>query len=237
MTVFRSIAFQLYFALMSVAINLAWLPALLGPPRWTQRGIELWGRLTLWGLRVICGLTYEVRGREHLAATPVLYAGKHLAMWDTVVLPVVLPDVALVLKRQLLFIPFYGWYALKSGMIAVDRGAHAKALRSLIAQGKDRLARGRSIAIFPEGTRKKIGAPLDYKPGVAALYTQLGVPCIPFALNSGVFWTGPLRKPGKIVIEFLAPIPPGLKRPAFMAELTTRVETATARLVAEAPPQ
>jgi 1-acyl-sn-glycerol-3-phosphate acyltransferase len=234
MILFRSILFHFYFALMSVVMNLAFLPAFLGPRRWAVRGIEIWGGLTMWGLRVICGLTYEVRGREHLAATPVLYAGKHLAMWDTVVLPLIVRDPALVLKRQLLFVPFYGWYAIKTRMIAVDRGAHAKALRSLIAQGKDRLAAGRSIAIFPEGTRKKIGAAPDYKPGVAALYTHLDVACVPFALNSGVYWEGALRKPGKIVIEFLPAIPPGLRRPAFMAELQMRVETATARLVAEA---
>jgi 1-acyl-sn-glycerol-3-phosphate acyltransferase len=234
MILFRSILFHCYFALMSVVMNLAFLPAFLGPRSWAVRGIEIWGGLTMWGLRVICGLTYEVRGREHLAATPVLYAGKHLAMWDTVVLPLIVRDPALVLKRQLLFVPFYGWYAMKTRMIAVDRGAHAKALRSLIAQGKDRLAAGRSIAIFPEGTRKKIGAAPDYKPGVAALYTHLDVACVPFALNSGVYWKGALRKPGKIVIEFLPAIPPGLRRPAFMAELQSRVEAATARLVAEA---
>lgn len=233
MTLVRSIVFQLYFAVISVVMNIGWAPSFLGPRAWAVRGIELWASLTLWGLRVICGLTYEVRGREHLAGSPVIYAGKHQAMWDTVVLPLLIRDPALVLKRQLLFVPFYGWYAMKTRMIALDRGAHAKALRSLIAQAKDRLNAGRSIAIFPEGTRKKIGAAPDYKPGVAALYTQLGVACVPFALNSGLYWTGAQRRPGKIVVEFLPPIQAGLKRPAFMAELQGRIEAATARLVAE----
>lgn len=237
MIVLRSVIFHLYFALLSTVTCLAFVPAFLGPWQWTARGIEWWGRATLWGLRVICGLSYEVRGRDYIQPGPALYAGKHLAMWDTVVLPVILKRPSLVLKRQLLMVPFYGWYALKARMIALDRSAHAHALRSLIAQAKARIAEGRPIAIFPEGTRKKVGAPPDYKPGVAALYGQLGLTCVPFALSSGVFWTGALRRPGRIVIELLPPIPPGLKRREFMTALETAVEDATASLVAEARAQ
>ena len=230
MVALRSILFHIYFALVSVVMNVGWLPALLGPRGWSAKGIELWGRAVLWGLRAICGLRYEVRGREHIPAGPCIVAGKHQAMWDTVALPVVVKDPALVLKRQLLNVPFYGWYALKSKMIALDRGAHASALRELLRQAKDRLAAGRPVAIFPEGTRKKPGAPTDYKPGVAAIYTQLGVPCVPFALNSGHFWRGWKRYPGTIVVEFLPAIQLGLKRAAFMTELESRIETATAAL-------
>lgn len=230
MVALRSILFQVYFALVSVALNVGWLPALLGPRRWTVKGIELWGRATLWGLKTICGLSYEVRGLQNLPDTPCIVAGKHQAMWDTVVLPLLVKDPALVLKRQLLNVPFYGWYALKARMIALDRGAHATALRALLKQGEDRLKAGRSIAIFPEGTRKKPGAAPDYKPGVAALYTRLDVPCAPFALNSGHFWRGWKRYPGVITVEFLPPIPPGLKRAEFMATLERRIEEATAAL-------
>lgn len=234
MILLRSIVFQIYFAVLSVVMCLAWVPALVGPRRWAMWGIEKWGVLVLAGLRVICGLRYEVRGAQYLSETPQLYAGKHQAMWDTVVLPVLLKRPSLVLKRQLLRVPFYGWYAARAQMIALDRTGHASALRSMVAQARARIAEGRPIAIFPEGTRKKIGAPPDYKPGVAALYGQLGLPCVPFALNSGVFWTGALRRPGTIVIEFLEPIEPGRKRVAFMAELERRIETRTAALVAEA---
>ncbi|MFT3810848.1 MAG: lysophospholipid acyltransferase family protein [Micropepsaceae bacterium] len=235
MVALRSILFQIYFALVSVAMNVAWLPALLGPRRWSVKGVELWGRATLWGLKVICGLRYEVRGREHIPESPCIVAGKHQAMWDTVALPLVVKDPALVLKRQLLSVPFYGWYVRKTKMIALDRGAHAAALRELLRQAKDRLASGRPVAIFPEGTRKKPGAAPDYKPGVAAIYTQLGVSCVPFALNSGHFWRGWKRYPGTIVVEFLPAIPPGLKRAAFMSELETRIEAATAALAPAAP--
>lgn len=234
MVALRSLLFQVYFALVSVAMNVGWLPALLGPRSWSVKGIELWSGAVLWGLRSICGLRFEVRGREHIPAGPCIVAGKHQAMWDTVAIPLIVRDPALVLKRELLYVPFYGWYARKARMIALDRGAHASALRSLLRQSKDRLATGRSIAIFPEGTRKKPGAPPDYKPGVAALYTQLDVPCAPFALNSGHYWKGWRRYPGTIVLEFLPAIEPGLKRPAFMAELQARIEAATVRLGEEA---
>lgn len=234
MVALRSILFQIYFALISVLLNVGWLPALLGPRKWTVTGIQLWSRAVMWGLKVICGLRWEVRGRAHLPAGPCIIAGKHQAMWDTVAVPLLVKDPALVLKRELLMVPFYGWYARKAQMIALDRGAHASALRSLLRQARDRIAAGRAIAIFPEGTRKKPGAPTDYKPGVAAMYTQLGVPCVPFALNSGHFWKGWRRHPGTIVIEFLPAIEPGLKRAEFMSALETGVEAATARLGEEA---
>jgi 1-acyl-sn-glycerol-3-phosphate acyltransferase len=143
---------------------------------------------------------------------------------------------AFVLKRNLLNIPFYGWYARKSGMIAIDREGRASALRMMVIRARAELAAGRSVVIFPEGTRKQPGAVPDYKPGVAGLYGQLNVPCVPVALNSGLYWTGPggfIKNPGKMVIEFLPPIPPGLKRREFMTALEAEIETATARLVAE----
>jgi 1-acyl-sn-glycerol-3-phosphate acyltransferase len=147
-----------------------------------------------------------------------------------------LDDASVVIKRELLRVPFYGWFARKAGMIAIDRGAHAGALRKMAEQGRAVAAEGRSIVIFPEGTRKNPDAAPDYKPGVAGLYTQLRVPCVPVALNSGLFWTGPggfLKKRGRIVIEFLPAIPAGLKRAEFMRTLEQRTEEATAKLVAE----
>ena len=123
MVALRSVLFQVYFALVSVVLNVGWRPALLGPRSWSVKGIELWSQAVLWGLRVICGLRFEVRGREHIPAGPCIVAGKHQAMWDTVAIPVIVRDPALVLKRELLYVPFYGWYARKAKMIALDRGA------------------------------------------------------------------------------------------------------------------
>jgi 1-acyl-sn-glycerol-3-phosphate acyltransferase len=139
------------------------------------------------------------------------------------------------MKRELTWIPWYGWYSVKSKQIIVNRGGHAKALRSMLASAKERVTERRPIVIFPEGTRKAPGTAPDYKPGVAGMYGLLGVPCVPVALNSGLYWPrkGLIRRPGKIIIEFLPAIAPGLKRDAFMAELETRIEGATERLLRE----
>jgi len=136
-----------------------------------------------------------------------------------------------VLKRELLRIPFYGWFLAKAAAIPIDRGAGASALRKMSEAARKVLGEGRPILIFPEGTRKKPRAAPDYKPGVAGLYGLLGVACVPVALNSGVYWTGFLKRPGTIVLEFLEPIPPGLKRDAFMVRLQDRIETATSAIL------
>jgi 1-acyl-sn-glycerol-3-phosphate acyltransferase len=164
----------------------------------------------------------------------VLVAAKHMSMWDTMALYLVLDDPAVVLRRSLTWIPFYGWYVWKAGLIAIDRHGGAQTIRRMAAKAKRMLAEGRSVLIFPEGTRRKVGSPPDYKPGVAALYGQLGVECVPAALNSGVYWTGFIKRPGTIVIEFLEPIPPGMRSRAFMATLVERIESASNALVAEA---
>ncbi|MEQ1864757.1 MAG: lysophospholipid acyltransferase family protein [Micropepsaceae bacterium] len=235
MVTLRSILFQIFFWTFSAIINIAWLPALLLPRQATARGMAIWARVSFWGLKHIAGLDFEVRGRENIPKGPALYAGKHLSMWETVAPHVLFDDPATVMKRQLLYIPFYGWYARKVEMIVIDREAGAKTIRAMIAAAKQCIAEGRPIVIFPEGTRQKLGAPADYKPGVAALYAALDVPCVPFAHNSGLYWPrrGLLRKPGKIIVEALPAIPAGLKRVEFMAELERRIEEATARLLAE----
>ena len=230
----RSAAFNLVFYAMSVVIVIAATPCLVLPRRFTLYAMEAWSHLTLWLLRVIAGTHYEVRGE--LPRGGVLVASKHQSMWDTIVMTAILKDPAMVLKRELLWIPFYGWYAQKARMIAIDRGAAAAAIRRFVSQGKAAVAEGRPVVIFPEGTRSAPGSKLEYKPGVAALYRQLGVECVPAAVNSGLFWArrGFTRRPGTILLEFLPPIPAGLDRKTFMAELETRIETATAKLVEEA---
>lgn len=229
----RSIAFNLSLYVSAVAIGLFATPAFLLP-----RGVAVWvignlSRLVIWLLKVTAGTRYEIRGT--LPTGPALIASKHQSMWDTIIFTAILNDPAMVLKAELLWIPYYGWFSKKANMIAIDRGAGASAIRRLSAQGKAALAANRQIVIFPEGTRAAPGAKLDYKPGVAALYRQLGVPCVPVAVNSGLYWPRRrfLRKPGTIVLEFLDPIAPGLDRQTFMAELETRIETATTRLLAE----
>lgn len=231
MVFLRSCLFFLWFALASVIIAVGGVWVLLLPRHATEILSKTWSRAVLFGLKWIAGLEYEVRGPVPRGS--VLIASKHMSMWDTVTLYLLLDDACAVLKRGLQYIPFYGWYIWKAGSIAIDRDGKASALKKMVAEARAALADRRPILIFPEGTRKNPAMPPDYKPGVAALYTQLGVDCVPVALNSGQFWTGFIKKPGTIVIEFLPPIPPGLKRAAFMETLQDRIENATGKLLVE----
>ena len=166
-------------------------------------------------------------------ARVVLIAAKHQGMLDVIAPFAFLDDACFVMKKELMPLPFFGWFAWKTKMIAVDRAAHAKALKDMVRQTRARLAEGRQILIFPEGTRTTPGEPADYKPGVAAIYRDVDAPCWPVATNSGVHWPahGFKRYPGTVVFEFLPPIPAGLKRAAFMAELESRIETASTALL------
>ena len=231
MTFLRSAIFFLWFALVSAVVCILFLPALILPRRITVWMSRSWSALVFWGLRVFAGASFEVRGT--VPRDCVLVAAKHMSMWDTLALYLVLHDPAVVLKRGLQFIPFYGWYITKAGSIPIDRGGGASTLRKMVASAKRALAQGRPILIFPEGTRKAPNTPPDYKPGVGALYTQLGVPCVPAALNSGLFWTGFKKRPGRIVLEFLEPIPPGMRSRDFMKLVEQRIETASDALVDE----
>ena len=225
----RSALFLLWFALITTILSLIFLPVLALPRGATVWLARVWARTTFWGLKVFTGVDWEIRGRTPQGA--VLVASKHMSMWDTLALYLALDQPAIVLKRELLRIPFYGWFLAKAAAVPIDRSAGARALRKMSEAARAVLAQGRPILIFPEGTRKKPGAAPDYKPGVAGLYSQLGVDCVPVALNSGVYWTGFLKRPGIIVLEFLEPIPPGMKRDAFMTVLESRIETATASIL------
>jgi len=235
MIAFRSLVQVTLFYLWSLVMGLAMVPLLLGPRRWMLWAMARWADGIIPPLRFIVGIRVEIRGLEHLPKGAALIAAKHQCMFDTMAPFAFLPDACLVLKQELTKIPFYGWYALKDRNIVVDRSGHAAALRKLVTDSRERLAEARQLMIFPEGHRMAPGEAPDYKPGVAALYRDLGMPCTPMATNSGVHWPahGFIRKPGVMVFEFLEPIPAGLKRGAFMAELERRIETASNALLAE----
>jgi len=235
-TALRSLAYQLYLYTASAIITLGALPLLVLPRRFTGAGIRFWSRVQLWGAAHITGVRYEIRGQENLPDGPCLIASKHQSMWDTIFWAVAAKDPAIVLKQELTYIPLYGWYALKAGMISINRGSGPSAIRKLVRQGRRAVAEGRPIVIFPEGSRMAPGAPPAYKPGAAALYTHLDIPCVPVALNSGLYWArrAMKRQPGTIVVQILPPIEPGLKRRDFMAKLEGAIEPATQKLVEEA---
>jgi 1-acyl-sn-glycerol-3-phosphate acyltransferase len=196
---------------------------------------RFWASSTLGFLRLMVGIHHEIRGLDRIPREGCIVAMKHQSAWDTLIVPVVLHDPVFVLKRELLLVPFFGWYLARAGSIAVDRKAGAGALRRMLADAQPAAAAGRPIVIFPEGTRVAPGERRLYHPGVAALYQALALPVVPAAVNSGLFWARRsfVKHPGRIILEFLDPIPPGWPRPQLMAELERRIETATAVLVRE----
>jgi 1-acyl-sn-glycerol-3-phosphate acyltransferase len=229
----RSLAFNVGWYAVSFVMALVGAPIiLLTPQRWVLAYAQAWCRVVIWLARVCCGITHEVRGREHLPAGPVLIASKHQSSWETLAFNFLFPGAAIVLKRELFWIPLVGWAMWRVGNVGVDRAAGTNALRRLLKDSRAALDAGRPLLIFPEGTRTAPGAEAPYQPGVAALYSQLKVPVAPVALNSGRFWGRRkfVKRPGRIVVEILPPIPPGLPRARFMDELRQRIETASAAL-------
>ena len=230
--VLRSILFNLLYALWTAGMHILCLPLLFASRGAVQAAGGIWIDGTLWLLKHVAGIDYRVTGTENLPSTPAIYASKHQSAWETLFLSRYLNFPAFVLKKELLSIPLFGWFLKRAGMIAVDRKGGASALRSMARQATETLESGRSILIFPEGTRVAPGQTKPYQPGVAALYTQQKVPVVPVALNSGLFWgrRAFIKKPGTIVVQILPPIPPGLDRKAFMRDLESRIEPAAAAL-------
>jgi 1-acyl-sn-glycerol-3-phosphate acyltransferase len=232
----RSLLFNVLFYVTTTLFVVLGSPLLFGPRRLAMAALAIHARFELWLLKLIVGTKFEVRGAEKLPKGACLVAAKHQSAWETFALIPLFRDPALLMKRELFWIPFHGWFSRKFEMIPVDRDKGPSALRRMLREARKRVADGREIIIFPEGTRRAPGAPPDYKSGVVLLYDALGVPCVPVALNSGVFWPRRSleRRPGTIVVAFLDPIPPGLPKAEFLKRLTGAIETASDRLLAEA---
>lgn len=239
MTFLRSTLFNICFILWGLVSAFLFAPFFFLSPRASVTAGRPWAKLTLWFARVFLGIRHEIRGAEHMVDGPVIYASKHQSAWDTTIFLILFAWPAYVLKRELLRLPFWGWYLWRMQMIAIDRSAGASGMKSMIKQGKAALAQNRPIVIFPEGTRTRVGSEPHYHPGVAALYSMLNVPVIPIALNSGVFWAknAYIKHPGTVIMQFLPPIAPGMKKDAFMARLENDIETASQKLIEEAQSQ
>ncbi len=231
----RSVLFNLVFYINLVLFLVLGSWFFFTPRKWAIRALQAWASNSLFWLRIIAGVRIEVRGRENIPAGACLVAGKHQSLWETFAILPLLDDPAVVLKKELTWIPFYGWFIHKFRMVPVERSTGSRALRTMLDRAAVEVGAGRQIVIMPEGTRRAPDDPPAYKPGAAALYTSLKVPCIPFALNSGLFWPRRqfLRRPGTIVISFLEAIPPGLTKKVFQPRLQAVIEAETAKLVAE----
>ncbi len=233
MIALRSLVFNIVFYVNMIVLMLLAIPTLLMPRGALVWFVRMWSTTSLWWLKVICGTTVEFRGLENIPKGGALVASKHQSLWETFALFQILDDPTFVLKRELQWIPFFGWYTIKYRAIPVNRGGGSNALQEMNRQAAEQARHGRQIVIFPEGTRRAPGAEPAYKYGIAHMYERIGMPCVPIALNSGLFWPRRkfLRFPGVITVEVLPPIPPGLPREEFFRLLQDRIETASQRLL------
>jgi 1-acyl-sn-glycerol-3-phosphate acyltransferase len=219
------ILLTVWTGLFAPVLAVLWL---IGSP---ERGVRLtsrlWARGVLAGLKWLVGLTYAERGRHNIPDEPCLIIANHQSTWETLAFLTLFPDVAIIAKRELLTIPVFSWFLRKSPMILIDRESGSKAVRKMIDESQAALAEGRSVLIFPEGTRKSASVPIEFKRGVELLYTRLDRVVLPVALNSGLFW-GPDRaykRAGTISVSYLDPIEPGLSGSEFTRKAEQLLET------------
>jgi 1-acyl-sn-glycerol-3-phosphate acyltransferase len=236
----RALAANTAFYLNTAIWLIVCIPVLLGPRSWAKRAIQRWALSTLWLLRIVAGIKWEIRGLENLprdehgAQMGCIIAAKHQSTWETFALFPYLENPAYILKAELMRIPLFGAFCTRAGMIAVDRKKGARALREMTDEARDAVTAGSQLIIFPEGTRKAPGAEPDYKSGVTHLYKQLGVPMLPTALNSGLFWPRHQMKryPGTLVVSILPAIPAGQDPRQAASLLQDTIERETDELVA-----
>ena len=238
MLIIRSLAFNVAFYASLILQMLFWAPYyFLSPRRRAWFVPKFWARSSLWLYEKIARTRSEITGQENLPEGSFILAPKHQSFWDAIAFFPYLEDPLYILKRELTWIPFFGWYVLKMRMIPVDRGSRSRALKAVSAATRTEMARNpRQLIIYPEGTRRAPGDVPGYKWGIVELYTQLGVPVVPVAHVAGLYW--PRRKfmryPGTIKARFLKPIPPGLDKDAFMGRLVAETEAACDALLVEA---
>ena len=231
MLMIRSIVYLIAFLVWTLFVAVFALPSLItrDGALWSTR---LWVRGMAFLARYLAGIRFEVRGRENIPDGPCIVAAQHQAAFETYMLFLLFDYPVFILKDSLKMIPLVGWYIWRGGLIAINRGAGASAMRRVLRSANEAIAKGETLLIFPEGTRTPKGQRQEYKPGIVALYHHCDAPLIPMALNSGYFWgkTRLKKTPGTIVFEFLPPIPPGLDRQSFLDTLRTTIESAAAGL-------
>lgn len=227
----RSVLFWLFINAWGAIIPIIYFPVFITKSRnLADRGALTWSRFAIWTLKKLCKIDYQIKGLEKLPKDGAfIVACKHQSMWDTIIMNLIFTRPAYAFKKELLNVPFYGWFLRSMTGIAIDRSGGATALKDLVKQTNHYLQLGHNVIIFPQGTRVPLNGNLSqypYQAGVAALYKACNVKVVPAALNSGVFWGRhkTLKKPGKITLEFLDPIEPGLKREEFMNLIEEKIE-------------
>lgn len=231
MILLRSWIYFFGFLVWTVGVAIICLP-LLTSRRATVFSIRTWVRGIKTMARVICGITFRTEGRENIPSGPCIVAAQHQASFETYLMFLEFQSPVFVLKRELIFIPVIGWYMQRAGLVHVNRGAGASAMRKMLREAQAAVDTGHQVIIFPEGTRAKPGASVPYKPGIVALYTHCDAPLIPMALNTGHFWgkTRILKRPGEIVFHYLPAMPRDLPRDEMLAELRRRIDAASTEL-------
>jgi 1-acyl-sn-glycerol-3-phosphate acyltransferase len=229
-----NMVFYLNVSLWLIAI----LPTLVLPRRCGPWILRNWGASSRWIMKVLAGIDYEIRGLDNLPVGAALIACKHQSAWETFALLPLFSDPTFVMKKELRLLPVFGWFTIKFKMIAIDRSQRRLALQDMLEGARQALAEGRQVIIFPEGTRAAVDAKPRYKWGIAHLYDKLAVPCTPIAHNAGQFWPRQsfLRRPGKVIVDILPPIEPGLAPDVFLIKLQNTIEERTGELIALASP-
>lgn len=233
MTGVRSLIYLVGQIVSAVIIEIAILLTVPFPRRVTDRVIGTWARFNIWTLKVVCGLDYRVRGLENLPDEPAIVISNHQSAWETLCFQLFFPPVSFVLKRQLLWIPIFGWGLAAYRPIAIDRSQKIRALDQMIHQGIERLSDGRWLVIYPEGTRMKPGSPGTFQAGGAMISSRSGAPILPVAHNAGVFWPRRsfLKYPGTIDVVIGAPVwPEGRKARAINGEVESWIRARMAEL-------
>lgn len=230
----KSITFYFLLYVWTIFLGLICIPYLLLPKEKLYKPAYLWIKGIFFLLDKICNLTHTIEGIENVSnINSKIVASKHQSTFETLLLFTIFPKAIFIHKRELFFIPIFGFYLKKISMISIDRSGKFKTLKKMIDESKFKVSKGYTLIIFPEGTRKKPGSVPDYKSGVAGIYKELNSDVIPVALNSGLFWpkNSFVIKPGKIIIEFLPIIEKGLDKKIFIKKLEETIENKTKSLI------
>ena len=233
----RSLLYHITFYVITILLLFACLLTLPFPRQGVISVGRFWAFLCSKLFTIIVGGSYEIRGLDRLPeGESLMLASKHMSVFETFALVPLVKDPLFILKRELMWIPLFGWAVARGEMIPINRGARSKALRDMLESAKRRMMQTRQLIIFPEGTRRPVDAEPIYKYGISHVYKALDIPCYPVALNTGLAWPRQsfLLYPTKIIVEILPPIPPGMDQDAFFEDISKVIETNSNRLIEEA---